>query len=152
MLNVPPNSCAVLGQCMGSAMAMRAVESAKRGANNTSPFSGHFVFHNATAGNWVEEMTELVDGGRAKILAWHEVDPDHLKEAVAYKNLSKLADKHPDRVTLIDNDVFRANNRTDVILETNSVRLPKTLDYVNPRSAYISYKDPTNSVIARVVR
>ena len=78
-LKVKPGTCAVLGQCMGAAMIMRAVAIAeKRGRE--SPFSGHFVFHNATVGSWVEELTGLVEGGKGKILAWHEVDGDHMRE------------------------------------------------------------------------
>ena len=181
-LKVKPGTCAVLGQCMGAAMIMRAVAIAeKRGRE--SPFSGHFIFHNATVGSWVEELTGLVEGGKGKILAWHEVDGDHMREgesegrkegrvttvasqpqltnpllallvgsAVAYKNLAKLALKFPDKVTFIDNDNYRREGLTDEILETSSLDLPKHLKYLNPRSESISYKDAGSAVILRVVK
>jgi hypothetical protein len=59
---------------MGAAMTMRAVGFAGKGKGKDSPFSGHFVFHNATIGGWVEEMTTLVEEGKCKILPWHQVD------------------------------------------------------------------------------
>ena len=36
------------------------------------------------------------------ILAYHETDPDHMKEAVAYKKLSELQRKAPQKFKLID--------------------------------------------------
>ena len=81
MLKVRPNTCAVFGQCMGAAMAMRAVGTiAQQRGGRKSPFSGHFVFHNATVGTWVREITDIVERGKGKILAWHELDGDHMRE------------------------------------------------------------------------
>ena len=92
-LNVTPGSVSVLAQCMGAAMTLRAY------AKDPTPFSGKFVFHNATIGTWLPAMDAAVHDGKAKICAYHTVDQDHMVEAVCFKNLTRLSNSCPNLVS-----------------------------------------------------
>eukprot|EP00518_Triparma_eleuthera_P004760 CAMPEP_0182465206 /NCGR_PEP_ID=MMETSP1319-20130603/9054_1 /TAXON_ID=172717 /ORGANISM="Bolidomonas pacifica, Strain RCC208" /LENGTH=772 /DNA_ID=CAMNT_0024664899 /DNA_START=405 /DNA_END=2723 /DNA_ORIENTATION=+ len=146
-----PNSVFVLGQCMGAAMTMRAFKLASHSAD-TSPFANAFVFHNATIGTWVPEFEEAVASSNAKVMAWHEVDSDHMREAVCYKNLTRLQKLHPKSVEFFDNDRLRSSDPgSPLILPTDlspplpPPRLSRTSDNT------VSFKVPTPEIVTRVV-
>ena len=74
----------VLAQCMGGAMFLRALAAAP------SLFGPRHLLHNCTIGVWPEGVPDILRAKGGGILAYHEVDPDHMREAVAYKRLSAL--------------------------------------------------------------
>ena len=74
----------VLAQCMGGAMFLRALAAAP------SLFGPRHLLHNCTIGAWPEGVPDIIRAKGGGILAYHEVDPDHMREAVAYKRLSAL--------------------------------------------------------------
>jgi len=122
---------------MGAGMSLRAL------ALDKTPFSGKFVFHNATIGSWLDDVLD-----DAKILAYHEVDPDHMREAVFYKHLKKM-----NNAELIDNDIYRSIGRGDEALVTNTAEIDDEAAscYYNPRSDFIDYKDPSPVVMEKII-
>ncbi|GMH94305.1 hypothetical protein TrST_g2680 [Triparma strigata] len=130
--------CHVMGQCMGAAMGMRGF------VRGSEYFSGSFVFHNATIGLWEKEFEE----GKGRVLAWHEVDGDHMREAVGYKNFKRMAKEDPKYVTYIDNEEYRRSGKEEEVLDLESV---STGDVKISRTDSVSYKDPRPETIERVV-
>ena len=112
----------VLGQCMGAAMTMRAFGLASSRSSTPSPFANAFVFHNATIGTWVPVFEEAVASSKAKVMAWHEVDPDHMREAVCYKNFTRLQRIYPKSVQYFDNDLLRSDNPNSNLVLPTEVR------------------------------
>ena len=127
-----------MGQCMGAAMGMRGF------VRGSEYFSGSFVFHNATIGVWEKGFEKW----KGRVLAWHEVDGDHMREAVGYKNFKRMAKEDPKNVTYIDNEEYRRSGKEEEVLDLESV---STGDVKISRTDSVSYKDPTPETIERVV-
>jgi pimeloyl-ACP methyl ester carboxylesterase len=135
-LSCPPSSVDALAQCMGAGALLRAI------AADPTPFSGKIVTHNATIGAWPSSLDARVASSGLRILAYHEVDPDHMREAVCYKNLKRLALSHPESAALVDNALDRGN-----ALEMSSVAVEGL-----SRTGCVSYKDPRPHVLERIRR
>ena len=101
--------CTVLAQCMGAAMFLRAL------AASPNIFAPHHVLSNATIGAWPGGVRDILARQGGKFLAFHEADLDHMREAVAYKELSKLAAEEPALCRYIDNAHARARGEELVL-------------------------------------
>jgi pimeloyl-ACP methyl ester carboxylesterase len=93
----------VFGECMGAGISLRAM------AKHPGYFSGKMILHNTTIGTWPLEIEDVVIRHGGGILAYHETDPDHMREAVAYKKLIELQNKAPESFKLIDCPNARAS-------------------------------------------
>lgn len=92
----PPGGAHVLGHCMGAAMFLRALSLAP------TLFGHAHVLHNTTIGAWPEETATLLDDKGGSLLAYHDADADHMREAVACKMLGKLARERPELCSFVD--------------------------------------------------
>jgi len=92
----PPGGAHVLGHCMGGAMFLRALSEAP------SLFGHTHVLNNTTIGVWPEETVSILDDKGGSLLAFHDADADHMREAVACKALSKLAKDRPELCSFTD--------------------------------------------------
>lgn len=106
---VAPGSqrCAVFAQCMGGAMFLRALQTAP------DLFGAFHVMHNATIGAFPSEIVDTLKAKGGAMLAYHEVDPDHMREAVCYKALTTIMQQHPTLCRFIDNERARATGDPD---------------------------------------
>jgi pimeloyl-ACP methyl ester carboxylesterase len=109
-----PGMAYAMAQCMGAAMLMRALCAAPE------LFADKFIFHNATIGTWPTSLDAVLDKKGARLYAWHEADADHMREAVGYRHLTRLANEGV--ATYIDNALERAEGNSDVVLEAALVR------------------------------
>jgi dienelactone hydrolase len=126
---------------MGAGMTMRAF------ATNPAPFSGAMVFHNATIGTWQPEIE-----ANTKILAYHEVDPDHMREAVCSKNLSRMANSNPRAVTYIDNARYREQGMDKETLDFDSTGpLPRDFSWSRSSDNSVSFKAPSSHVLRNII-
>ena len=92
----PPGGAHVLGHCMGGAMFLRALSEAPM-------LFGHaHVLSNTTIGAWPEATARILEEKGGSLLAYHDVDEDHMREAVACKALSKLARERPELCNFTD--------------------------------------------------
>ena len=64
-------------QCMGGAMFLRALSA------TPGMFSPFHVLLNVTIGNFPHNIADILRSKGGALLAYHEVDRDHLREAVA---------------------------------------------------------------------
>ena len=92
----PPGGAHVLGHCMGGAMFLRALSLAP------ALFAHAHVLNNCTIAAWPEETARLLEEKGGSLLAYHDADADHMREAVACKMLSKLARERPELCTFVD--------------------------------------------------
>lgn len=93
--------CTVFAQCMGGAMFLRALECAPL------LFSHNHVMENCTIGTWPEKISSILRAKKGKFLAYHEVDADHMREAVAYRRLTAMMLDESTLCTYIDNERAR---------------------------------------------
>lgn len=91
-----------LGQCMGAGMFLRALSLA------SGYFAHNHVLSHATIGSWPAETARILAEKGGSLLAYHEPDPDHMREAVAYRELTALMGTHPKLCRLIDHEHERA--------------------------------------------
>ena len=96
-------------QCMGGAMFLRAL--------HTAPgfFGAFHVMSNTTIGNFPSDIADILQRKGGALLAYHEFDPDHMREAVAYKALAKLSEASPKLCRFIDNERARAASLPHVL-------------------------------------
>ena len=92
----PPGGAHVLGHCMGAAMFLRALSEVP------SLFGHTHVLNNATTGVWPEETARILDEKGGSLLAYHDADADHMRDAVACKMLKKLAKERPELCSFVD--------------------------------------------------
>lgn len=131
---LPSNSVHILGQCMGAAMSIRAFR------KSSDLFTGTFIFINATIGTWPSKF----ESNFGRILAWHELDDDHMREAACYKNLKRLSELG--RVEFIDNIEYQETGRNDEVLNTEEVQVEGI-----SRCDTVSFKNPTRRIIDKVL-
>ena len=95
--------CVVLDAVsMGAAMFMRALVLAP------DLFGPFHVMHNATIGSFPPQIADILTAKGGKLLAYHEVDADHMREAVCYKKLTALMQHAPHLCRYVDNELARA--------------------------------------------
>jgi pimeloyl-ACP methyl ester carboxylesterase len=99
--------CTAFAQCMGAAMFMRALVLAP------DLFGPFHVMHNATIGSFPPQIADILTAKGGKLLAYHEVDADHMREAVCYKKLTALMQHAPHLCRYVDNELARAANDPD---------------------------------------
>jgi len=106
---VKPGSqrCTAFAQCMGAAMFLRALVLAP------SLFGAFHVLHNATIGSFPLQIGEILKAKGGKLLAYHEVDADHMREAVCYKRLTALMQEQPRLCRFVDNERARTADDPD---------------------------------------
>lgn len=96
---VAPDSqrCAAFAQCMGGAMFLRALHAAP------GFFGAFHVLSNTTIGSFPADIPDILRRKGGALLGYHELDPDHMREAVAYKALFALSAAEPKLCRLVDN-------------------------------------------------
>ena len=92
----PPGGAHVLGHCMGGAMFLRALSEAP------ALFGHAHVLNNTTIGVWPEATARILADKGGSLLAYHDADEDHMREAVACKTLTKLARERPELCSFTD--------------------------------------------------
>ncbi len=98
LFDATPGRISACAQCMGAAMILRAIHQQPHVFENAP-----LLFHHTTLGHWPDSMTEALRAANVTILAYHDVDDDHLPQAVAYKKLQKLNSDPRFPVTFVDN-------------------------------------------------
>ena len=76
-------------------------------------FGSFHVMHNATIGAFPPEIAKILAVKGGALLAYHEVDPDHMREAVCYKALTELMQQQPKLCRYVDNELARAAGDPD---------------------------------------
>lgn len=92
----PPGGAHLLGHCMGGAMGLRALSEAP------ALFGHAHVLNNTTIGVWPKATAKILEDKGGSLLAYHDADEDHMREAVACKALSKLAKERPELCSFTD--------------------------------------------------
>ena len=56
-------------------------------------FAPFHVLSNTTIGSFPGDIADILRQKGGSLLAYHELDPDHMREAVAYKALTQVLEK-----------------------------------------------------------
>jgi len=96
-----------LAQCMGAGMFMRAL------ALSPGHFGPNHVLSNATIGTWPESIPQILSEKGGMFWGYHQADPDHMRVAVAYRELTALATEHPTHCKFVDQEWERARAEAD---------------------------------------
>jgi hypothetical protein len=96
-------------QCMGGAMFLRAMDAAP------GYFGPFHVLHNTTIGSFPSSIADALRQKGGALLAYHELDPDHMREAVAYKALTQLSEDAPKLCRFIDNERARVASQPHLL-------------------------------------
>jgi pimeloyl-ACP methyl ester carboxylesterase len=134
-------------QCMGGAMFLRALHMAP------GFFGAFHVMSNTTIGNFPPDIAEILQRKGGALLAYHEFDPDHMREAVAYKALTKLSEASPKLCRFIDNERARAASLPHV-LDSDHMRVTVApgAQLSRDRDAECFFFQPSAYVLDKIMR
>jgi len=116
-------------------------------------FSGFHVMSNTTIGNFPSDIPDILQRKGGALLAYHEFDPDHMREAVAYKALAKLSDESPRLCRFIDNEQARAASQPHV-LDSDHMRVTvgSGLQLSRDADAECFFFQPSSYVLGKIMQ